>query len=143
MTTKSTRTRPYSRHGLAAVKARVQLRGLDGIDKRTAAAQDLARFKEDLLTDLGGSENISTQELALVDLACRARLFLNHIDAWLMEQESLVNKKRRAVLPVLRERQQIAQHLAALLQQLGLQRRQKAVPSLQQYLETRTQPDNE
>ena len=78
MTRKSTK-RSYSRHGLAAVKAQVRLRGLDAIDRRTAAAQDLARFKEDLLSDLGGKENVSTQEMQLVDLACRARLFLGHI----------------------------------------------------------------
>ena len=68
--------------------------------------------------------------MQLIDLACRARLFLNHIDAWLMEQESLINKKRRALLPVLKERQAIAQHLASLLSMLGLNRRQKKVTDL-------------
>jgi len=130
MTRKSTTKRGYSQHGLGAVKSQVRLRGLTAIDLRTAAAQDLAQFKQDLLTDLGGEENVSTQEKQLVDLACRARLFLNHIDAWLMEQDSLVNKKRRTVLPVLKERQQIAQHLAALLSTLGLKRRQKKVIDL-------------
>ena len=130
MTRKSRTKRAYTRHGLSATKAQVKLRGLTTIDRRTAAAQDFAQFKQDLLADLGGEENVTTQELQLVDLACRARLFLNHIDAWLMEQESLVNKKRRSVLPVLKERQQIAQHLASLLSMLGLNRRQKKVTDL-------------
>ena len=143
MTTKRTSTRSYSRHGLTTAKARVKLRGLDALDRRSAAAQDMSQFKDDLLADLGGEDNISTQEMQLVDLTCRARLFLNHIDAWLMGQESLVNRKRRSLLPVLKERQAIATHLSLLLQQLGLQRRQKPVPSLQQYLETRKQDPSE
>ena len=126
--------RTYSRHGLNALKAQVKVRGLQAIDKRTAAAQALIAWRSELLTDLGGEENVSAQRLALVDLATRTRLYVDSLDAWLMEQPSLVNRRKKAVLPVLRERQQLVDSLARILGQLGLERRAKPVPALSEYL---------
>jgi hypothetical protein len=87
-----------------------------------------------LLTDLGGEEAISAQELALVELAARTRLYVDHLDAFLLEQESLVNKRRKALLPVVRERQALVDSLARILGQLGLERRARPVKSLHDYL---------
>ncbi len=103
--------RPYSRHGLNALKAQVKVRGLQAIDRRTAAAQALVAWRRELLSDLGGEESVSAQQMALVDMAVRTRLYVDSLDAWLMEQESLVNRKRKSVLPVLRERQQLVDSL--------------------------------
>lgn len=47
-----------------------------------------------------------------------------------MEQPSLVLRRRRAVLPVLVERQRLADSLARLLALLGLERRAKTLPDL-------------
>ena len=101
---------------------RVKVRGLAVIDMRTSAARELMRWKAELLRDLGGEENISTQRLALVDMAVRTRLFLSHIDAFLLAQSSLVNKRHRTVLPILRDRMTLSDQLARLLSQLGLDR---------------------
>lgn len=128
------RTRPYSRHGLNALKARVKVRGLAAIDRRTAAGRALLAWRAELVADLGGVEGLSAQELALIDLAVRTRLYVDSLDVWLMEQPSLVLSRRKAVVPVLRERQQLSDSLARLLGQLGLHRRQKAAPSLAEIL---------
>ena len=129
-----TAPRSYSRHGLHVVKAQVKVRGLAAIDMRTAAAQALFGWRNDLLTDLGGEGNVSAQQLALVEMAVRTRLYVEHLDFFLMGQESLVNRKKKAVLPVLRERQQLVDSLARILGQLGLERRAKPVPALSEYL---------
>ena len=39
-----------------------------------------------------------------MELATRTRLYVDSLDAWLMAQPSLVNSRKKAVLPVLRER---------------------------------------
>lgn len=65
---------------------------------------------------------------------------LDSIDAWLLVQPSLVNLRRRALLPVVRERQQLADALARYLGQLGLERRGKPVPDLASYLATKGPP---
>jgi hypothetical protein len=127
--------RPYSRHGLNALKARVKVRGLAAIDQRTAEARALLDWREELLADLGGAAAVTAAQLALVDLAARTRLYVDHLDAYLLDQPcGLVNKRRRAVYPVLRERQGLVDSLARLLGQLGLERRQREAPSLSEYV---------
>jgi hypothetical protein len=81
------------------------------------------------MSDLGGSENLSAQQHALVEMATRSRLYLDHIDAWLLTQPTLIvgRGRNRGLLPVLKERQQIADSLARALGQLGLERRARAV----------------
>src|SRR5215510_1838284 len=107
--------RPYSRHGLNAVKARVRLRGLAAIDVRTVAAREMLAFRDELVAALGGDTGLSPQRRKLVDLAARASLYLDHLDAWLAGQQTLVSRRSRSVLPVLLQRQSIADHLARLL----------------------------
>ena len=126
--------RPYSRHGLNALKAQVKVRGLQAIDRRTAAAQALVAWRRELLADLGGEEDVSAQQMALVDMTVRTRLYVDTLDAWLMGQPSLVNHRKKAVLPVLRERQQLVDSLARILGQLGLERKAKPIPALAQYI---------
>lgn len=88
---------------------------------------------------LGGEAAVSAQQVALVEIATRTKLYIDHLDAFLMEQHSLVNAKRKAVLPALRERQSLADSLARILGQLGLERRQAPPKSLEQYLAERAE----
>jgi hypothetical protein len=130
MTTRK-KPRTYTRHGLNALKARVKVRGLVAIDKRTAAAQALLAWRRELVADLGGEDTISAQQRALVELAARTRLYVDSLDAWIMEQPSL---GKRAVHPVLLQRQQLADALARYMTQLGLERRVTEVRDLKTYL---------
>lgn len=125
-----TERRPYTRHGLHALRAKVKVAGLAALDGRTATAQALLEWKRDLIADLGGDGTISAQQRALVELATRTRLYVDHLDAFLMGQRSLVNGKRKAVLPVLKERQTLADSLGRILGQLGLERRPRPVTTL-------------
>jgi hypothetical protein len=100
-------------------------------------------WKSALIADLGGKNQISAQQLALVEIATRTRLYIDHLDAFLMSQGSLVNAKRKAVLPVLRERQALADSLARILGQLGLERRPNKIPDLTTYLAQRYGGRNE
>ena len=132
--------KPRSRHGLNSLKARVAVRGLQAIDRRTLAARGLLRWRADLLADLGGEENLSAQQKALVDVVTRTRLYLEHVDSFLLALPSLVNHRRRCLLPILRERVQLSDALSRYLGQLGLERKAKAVPTLAEYLKSTT-PD--
>jgi hypothetical protein len=90
----------------------------------------------ELVADLGGEPALSAQQRALVETAIRTRLFLEHLDAWLLGQSSLVNARRRSALPVFRER------LARQLQALGLERHQPKPADLGEYL-ARYRPPND
>ena len=124
-------------HGLAAVKRVVSARGIDGLDARTTAVRAVNEWRASLVSDLGGEQAISTQKSALIDAAARTLLFLNHVDCYLLEQDSLVNKRKRSLWPIVRERQSLVDSLARLLGQLGLSRVPKPVKSLAEYIAER------
>jgi len=129
---KPTQKRP--RHGLYATLAAVKLKGLEGIDKRTSAARALLQWRARLVADLGGEKAISAQRAVLVDVAVRTKAMLDHIDEWLLSRDSIINKRSRALLPIVRERQTIADSLVRVLGQLGLDRSEASAPSLADYL---------
>ena len=119
--------RTYSRHGLTTLKAAVRELGTRAVDRRTSMGRALTAWKASLVRDLGADPGV--QDLAIVDLAVRAKLILDSIDAWLLTQSSLVNLRRRALLPAVRERQQLADAFARYMTTLGLERR-AATPDL-------------
>lgn len=123
--------RGNTKHGLYHRQRMLMERGLDAIDGRTTTGRALAKWREDLVRDLGG--DISTQQQALLDLAVKSKLLLDSVDAWLLVQPSLINKRKRSLLPVVIQRQALADALARYLAQLGMERRQKQV-SLEDYI---------
>ena len=131
-------TRPGRQHGLKTLKRAVRELGARTLDRRTKVGRALGTWRAQLVADLGGEEALSTQQHAIIDLAVRTKLFLDSIDAWLLVQPSLVNKRKRALLPVVRERTQLADALARYLATLGLERRAAPTRSLHEYLESRS-----
>jgi len=108
--------------------------GYNAIDKRTSIGKALEKWRADLIHDLGG--DVSVQQSAIIDLAIKSKLLLDSIDAWLLIQPSLINKNKRALLPVVVQRQALADGLAKYLAMLGLERRSKEV-SLQDYVKSK------
>lgn len=129
--------RTYSRHGLTAPMVRVKLRGFRAIDRRTAAGREALAFRSELIAALGGEAELSPQRRRLVDMAARAALLLDHVDAWLVAQRSLINARTRSLVPVLTQRQTLADHLARVLEKLGLDRAPKKVTDLTAYVRAR------
>src|SRR5262245_29803577 len=124
--------------------ARIKLRGFSAIDRRTAAARATLAFKHELIAALGGEAGLSPQRRKLIDLASRASLLLDHIDAWLFQQRSLVNARAKTLLPVLVQRQALADHLTRLLDKLGLDRVVKPIDLASYYADAKpvdAQPD--
>ena len=129
-------------HGLYTLQSAVDRLGTRGLDGRSAVAQALKRWRADIVTSLGGEDVLSAQELTIIELASRTKLLLDSIDSYLLGLPSLVNKRRRALHPVVRERQALADALAKYLGQLGLQRREKKVADLATYLATKASEAN-
>jgi hypothetical protein len=126
--------RTSERHGLFSMKRAVRELGDRALDGRTSVAKALAEWKAELIDDLGGRQAISTQQNAIIDLAVKTKLMLDSVDAWLLTRSSIVDKRRRALLPIVRERQQLADAISRYLQVLGLERRSKPAVDLQSYV---------
>lgn len=127
--------KPIQKTALKGMMARVSARGLGALDRRSAGYIALKAWQEQLTKDLGGE--LSTQEAALVELITRTKLFLDSIDLFLMEQPSLVNKKKRTAWAILATRNSMANTLSNLLNQVGLAKRESRMKSLAEFLEER------
>jgi hypothetical protein len=130
------RGRPQT-HGITALRRAVEGLGNRVVSRRTKVGRALHKWRMELLDDLGGIEAVSTQELALVEEAVKTKLILDSVDAWLLMQPSLINKRNRSVLPAVRDRQALVATLRGLLGDLGLKRRAKTMPALSDYLRGR------
>ena len=126
--------KPIKKVALRGLMAKVSTKGLRALDGRSAGYRALMEWKAELLRDLGGEESLSAQEKVLVDVALRTKLFIDHVDLFLMEQESLVNRKRRSTYPVVQQRNSLVNVLLNVMGQLGLERREKRLPALDEYL---------
>ena len=121
------------RHGLTTLKRAVRELGGRTIDGRTSVGKALQEWRAGLIADLGGRDAISAQQEAILDLAVKTKLLVDSIDAWLLTRPTLINARRRAVLPAVLQRQQLADALARYMVQLGLARRRETVDLAQAF----------
>jgi len=132
------RRRPYQKSGIYALKRAVQTLGSRTLpSSRTALGRALREWRGSLIADLGGEGTITTQQLALVDMAVRSKLLVDSVDAYVLGMPSPINKRSRCLYPVIRERQGLVSQLQSLLRDLGLERRVKRLPDLSSYLATK------
>ena len=121
------------RHGVSLMKRALKAGGTRVLDRRTRVSKALDHWRDQLVSDLGGSEQISTQQRAIINVAVKTKLLLDSVDAWLLQQPSLINLRNRAVHPAILQRQQLADSLIRAMTTLGLERRSKVL-SLSDYL---------
>jgi hypothetical protein len=74
---------------------------------------------------------LSPQKRLLVDDAARTAALLKHVDAYLFGRDSVVDARRRALIPATKERLALADHLRGVLKDLGLDRVPARVPTLE------------
>jgi hypothetical protein len=117
--------RNAEKHGFNALKDAISRVGNRAIDGRYRTGRELKRWKLDLVADLGGTDSVSTAQMAVIDLAVKSKLLLDSIDAWLLTQPTLINKRAKALFPVVLQRQQVADSLAKYMKELGLHRRHR------------------
>jgi hypothetical protein len=133
------RRRGYQKSGIYTLKRAVAALGSRALPSTwTALGRALHEWRSSLVSDLGGEDAVSTQQRALVDLAVRTKLLVDSVDAYVLAMPSPVNRQRRSLHPVVRERQALVNQLQSLLRDLGLERRARPVADLATYLSART-----
>jgi hypothetical protein len=119
------RQRPNLKSGLYTLRKAVAVLGSRALPStRTALGRELAAWRAALIADLGGEDAISTQQRALIEKAVTQKLICDSLDAYVLQMESLVNKRSRVLWPVVRERTAQVALLQSILRDLGLERRQ-------------------
>jgi hypothetical protein len=119
-----------STHGLFAARRALNDFGLRAIDGRSALGVAIREFRASVINDLGGETGLSVQQLALLDMTVRTKLMLDSIDVFILSQPSIVDKRRRSLLPIVRERASLANSFVEHMRVLGLEKRKPPVPTL-------------
>ena len=68
------------KHGLITLRTAVNLLGGRAVDKRTLVGRALAAWRDEIVADLGGEDNLSAQEKAIISACVNNRLLLNSVD---------------------------------------------------------------
>ena len=119
-----------TRFELRSLRRRVEIRGLNAIDQRTAGARALLTWRAELIDALGGADLLSPQIVTLVEQVTRLKLFLDHTDAFLLSLPSIVNSRKKKLIPLVKDRLALAAELRATLQLIGLKKIPKLVSSI-------------
>jgi len=126
---KPKRRRAYRKSGFHAMAASLSRDGLSALDRRSTQARAIKVWKAQVSADLG--DDLSAQELTLLEVAAVDMALLTVADTWLRENAAgVINKRKRTFVPLVRERLAVASHLAELLRVLGTKRRARPTLSL-------------
>lgn len=130
------RSRPYLRHGVTTLTRRLRERGLGVLDRRSEVGRSAHAFRNELADDLGGVEELSAAQRALLDLTVRDRVILDTIDLFLFDPKAttgrLVNKRTRALYRIALDRAKISEGYTRRLALLGLERKARRLNLAQQ-----------
>ena len=111
--------------GYWAAKHALAKFGSHVIDGRSRVAHALDQFRDALIADLGGAAAVSQQQRVIVDLSVRTYLMLSSLDNYILNLDHLVNRKKKALWPVVRERAVLADGLARYMSMLGLRKKSR------------------
>lgn len=134
--------KPRQLHGFTkALKGRYKADAAQ-LDGRSAASIAMSAYRANLVSSLGGKDNLSVQEITIVELCSRDWQIIQQIDAYLLTV-GMFSKRKKAAWPLLATGLQVADSLARKLQSLGLHRRSRPVQSLSQLLSASPEPNAE
>ncbi len=132
-----------ARAGLRVLRRRIEIDGLAAIDKRTAGAQQFLYWREQIMNDLGGEENLSAQKKTLAELTAQKKLIRDHVAAYVLGLPTLVNRRKKSLLPIVLQLNQLTDSLEKSLERLGLDKQMKPLPTLAEYLEQKEAASDE
>ena len=92
----------------------------------------LDALKQQFIRDVGGDP--SQAQLALIDLVVAGMWKSHKVEQYVATLDHLVDRKHRRVWAVVRDATYLAQHVAGLLAQLGLERKAAPIESLASYI---------
>lgn len=124
------------KHGLHSLQAAIREVGARPLDGRSAISRALQAYKQELVDDLGA--DLTTAEMTLVDLAAQKKLMLDTAMAWIAQNlPVVVSEGDVRFVSLVREAELISMNLAKILGQLGIERRTRRIPALEDYIEAK------
>lgn len=116
-------------HGYYSTKTKLRLRSFDELDKRKRTVRQLLAVRDDLISELGGTDHVTTQQRIIIENVARDVALRDTIDAYIFGLDSILKGygKSKVAVPILKERDAVVKRLLAALTALGLERRARPV----------------
>jgi len=114
-----------AKSGHYALRSSLKRDGLSVLTRRQREA--VAECRKQIVDDLGGDENVPELKRLQIERYLITELLLQSLDGWLLQQPTLINRRRRALYPIVVQRNELVQTSLKLAQAIGLERRRKAV----------------
>jgi hypothetical protein len=108
--------------------------GTGALDQRTKVWRQLSRWRAGVIEDRGGIENLSTLELDAIDQLGKLKLIADSAVEVVLTLPTIYNKRNRSLLPVAIQTMNAINSYLKAATAVGLERRSKPVPSLDEYL---------
>ena len=82
-----------AKHRHYLIKAALNGVDLRAIDRRTVLGAELARRREQIISDAGGQENLTELKADLIEQYLRTVILIENVDSYLFQQPSLVRMR--------------------------------------------------
>jgi hypothetical protein len=117
---------------------------IDKFDKRTLAGKHFLNRREQTYIDAGGKESLSQNQLTIVDHKMAIDTLIDSGLAWILQYEAgPVNRRNGKYRPIVQEIQRLVETSTKLAQALGLTRKEKPVPSIQDWMNSKESEEGE
>jgi hypothetical protein len=97
------------------------------LDKRTRLGRHVVERAAEIFVDLGGKENLSALKRSKVYQLVRTDIYIDVIDDWAFRSLNWIDRSKKALRPILLERNRLIETSLKLGQALGLDRIPKPV----------------
>ena len=113
-------------------------RFLDHMDRRTAVGKAWFEKRERIYSDMGGKTEIAETKLTQIDHLMAVDALVDSGLAWVFQPGGLgpINRRNGRFRPIVNELTKLIEASARLAELVGLDRKPKPVPTLQEYLQS-------
>jgi hypothetical protein len=107
----------------------------DGFSVLTRRQREtVAEWRRNIEADAGGREQLSQLKQFQLERLLVTEVLIQSLDSWLLQQKSIINRRKKSAIPLLEQRSRLAETSLKLCAAIGLQRQSREVPSLSEYL---------
>jgi hypothetical protein len=123
----------HRKHGASALDAALKRGGLDALDGRWSQVRAVREWLAEYTESLGSAAALGVGAQTLLEAAGPERLIVVHVGGILLARPSwIVNRRRRQLSQLAKDYLLAVKHLRETLVVLGLERRQRDVPTIEE-----------
>src|SRR5262245_19823128 len=123
------------RHGHYKRKLKLNAASFDDLNFSSAGGEQLRERYRELLKHCGGEQHVSAVTRRIIERVCFTEYQLDCLDLYLVQLgPRIINRRKRTLIPIVRERDALVGTLTKLYDQIGLDPRRPPAPTLAEYV---------